>query len=129
MGLYATLIGASVNCPNCGLVRTDDWQFQFGDVHDLPEYQIGDSIKWSRLQCYGFESMREVYAVAYHVTDDFCPGCTPSILGQIVIIDGKINALDFLEVGHHKREIFYEGSERSPYYISEKRRGRVSNEK
>ena len=127
MGLYARLINTPLVCPKCGVARTDTWQFQFGDVHDLPQYEIGDSIHWDTLHCYGFASMREVYAVAYPEAEVFCHGCTDTILGQVVIIDGKVRSLKFLEFGHHKVELFYVGAEKRPYYIDDKKRGRVTN--
>lgn len=129
MGYFARLLKTPLDCPKCGLTHTYTWQFYFGAVHNLPDYKIGDSIHWDTYYCYGFASMEEVYAVAYHEAEVFCPGCTDDVLGQVVIIDGKVKSLMFLEIGHHKAELFYVGSERRPYYIAGKRRGHVTNDR
>jgi hypothetical protein len=65
MGLFAKLVGSVIDCPKCGKKCQTAWQFYFGQVADLPEYEVGDSISWENPQQYGTPEMEEVYAIAY----------------------------------------------------------------
>jgi len=116
MGMYAQLLNGLIECPKCGLSQTHTWQFYFGDVQDLPEYRIGDTVTWASDRCFGHASMVEIYAIAYHARESFCPGCIQAVLGLISIHNSKITGIEFLEVGTHRKEILLLGETREPYF-------------
>ena len=117
MGLYATLNSATVPCPVCGEPCTDDWQFYFGAVSDLPSYRTGDSIVWKHGACFGQPSMNVVDALAYNVREPACTSCgTVSIIAELVIRDGVIEELRKPRAASHVEELLYEGEQRQPRY-------------
>ena len=94
MGLYATLKGAAVLCPSCGVDTVTGWQFYYGSVWDLPEYHIGDEIRWGG-QSFG-NRMDGVFAVAYPTDDPACFACRlDCFLALIQITSNRIIGISF----------------------------------
>lgn len=119
MALYATLRGASVSCPACGQPAGKDWQFYFGAVSQLPDYQLGDRIRWGS-GCYGNPSMDPVYAVAYSIDEPSCVHCGGGpILAELLIEQGIIVGLTAALPGVYRAELLYEGTNRTPRYFDE----------
>lgn len=128
MGLYATLEDASVQCPRCSKERKGNWQFQFGSVEDLPNYHVGEFIRWTGGQAFGWEEMQDVSAVAYPTFEPFCQGCTDNVLAEVRIISNRIECLDAADFGAWNRALFFVGPQRTAYFLSEKQPGHVTNE-
>ena len=117
MSLYAT-IRTSVSCPDCGRARTNDWQFYFGAVGDLPRYQLGDAIRWESAPQHGSQALTDVVAVAYSVEEPFCDRCAhPSALAEIAIRNGQVEEIQFLSFEPHRREVFLAGLKRVSFVI------------
>jgi len=120
MSLYATLVDATLSCPECGANCSTSWQFYFGSKHDLPEYRIGDSIHWEQ-ESFGDPSMTKVSAVAYSNDDVVCFECgIEDILASVEISNGVIVGLEFLQRGYSIPETLYVGAERIPYLNTNK---------
>ena len=115
MGLYATL-NASVSCPTCGNANFAGWQFYFGDVSQLPEYSIGDTVSWGG-DDRGAVSMRDVIAVAYFDgVGPFCGACkTDDALADIHIVDHAIQSIAFRSNEAWLKLTLFVGPERTPY--------------
>ncbi len=126
MGLFAKLVNSVIDCPKCGDKCHTTWQFYFGQVSDLPEYEIGDSIRWDNYRQYGTPEMDEVYAIAYPEDDWICNKCKLCVLVEVPIIKGVIYPIRFLEYGHHKSELIYVGHDRVPYYFDEGQKSLLS---
>jgi hypothetical protein len=95
MGLYATLKNAPLKCPKCSGKLEDKWQFAFGSVTNLPEYNIGDSIIWGT-QSYGVPGASVVYAVAYPIESNGCSQCGYNdFIGLVKILDNIIDSIEF----------------------------------
>jgi hypothetical protein len=124
MGLYATLVEASLPCPTCEQVLSGDWQFYFGGVTQLPKYRLGEQIRWDGPAEFGDVSMTLVSAVAYCVNEPACPSCpVESLLAEIVIEDGWIRSIGSPRIAWHARELLFEGPERHPRFHDDLRRG------
>ena len=115
MGLYATL-NASVCCPSCGNAVSAGWQFYFGDVSQLPEYNIGDNVTWGGSDR-GDPSMRDVIVVAYFAGDSpFCDACnTDDALADIYIVDHVIQSIAFRSNEPWLKRTLFVGPERTPH--------------
>ena len=50
MGFYA-ILADTITCPSCGHEYSDCWQFHYGSCADLPEYQVGDRVRWEPVTC------------------------------------------------------------------------------
>jgi len=115
MGLYATL-NASVSCPTCGNANFAGWQFYFGNVSQLPEYSIGDTVSWGG-DDRGAPSMRDVIAVAhFDGADHFCIACnTEHALANVHIVDHVIQSIAFRSNEPWLKHTLFVGPERTPY--------------
>ena len=120
MGLYATLIDAEIACPNCGVVRSGDWQFQYGSVGNLPTYRLGDFIEWNTPQQFGWKEVRDVSAVAYPTFEPFCLGCTDVVVAEVRVVDNQVMKLENVTCEAWKRELFFVGAERIAYLAQQK---------
>ena len=93
MGKYATLWDASVECPSCGLMAENSWQFRYGNL-DFPDYQMGDEISWDGWNHYTIA--KRAYAVAYPGGPSACIHCgKKNFLALIEIVDNRITGIEF----------------------------------
>ena len=115
MGLYATL-HASVDCPTCGKSIHAGWQFHFGDVSQVPDYAIGDTVTWGGNDR-GDPSMRDVIAVAYFDGPaKFCDACgTEQAIADIHIVDHVLRSITFRSHEAWLEHTLFVGPERKPY--------------
>ena len=114
MGLYGTLVNASITCPRCGVNITDDWQFNWGTRTDLPEYHLGDDIHWEH-NVDGHRTNDVVKAISYPVRG--CTNCgNEKILGAIIIVNNHIERIEFYAESYHESAIAYIGHQLTPVY-------------
>ena len=114
MGIYANL-AAPVACPTCGRVVDAVWQFYFEDVAQLPDYVIGDTIRWGG-DDRGDPTMRDVIAVGYLGSpDQFCVQCSHEhAMVDIAIVDGVIRSVTFRSFDSWIRPTLFVGANRIP---------------
>ena len=114
MSLYATLLDASVPCPRCQAPCRCDWQFHFGELGDLPQYRLGQHIRWGQPSptVFGHPGMAVFHAVAYANppgTEPTCAACgLPDAIAVLHIEDGVLRTLNHARAVAHVPELGYD---------------------
>ncbi len=94
MGVYAT-VQFPMPCQRCHQGTVNAAQIKLGDCRQLPEYQVGDRIRFAAVRHSEFGSpdeIRDAVAVGYPHPCDYCGGFQ---LVSIVLKDGRIIAVRF----------------------------------
>lgn len=86
----ALLIDTTVRC-RCGLERHDFMEFGWGSCVDWCEYQMGDTIKWSK-HSIGLPDIKKVYVRSR--LENQCPKCHADIEQVLCIQNNKITAFE-----------------------------------
>lgn len=107
MGLYATL-HAPLRCPFCSEGTLDHAQFHLGDVHDLPDYKLGQRIRYDSNRNLGAKINSGV-AVGY---PEPCTACGKQALTSIVIEEGRLTSSHFRSSFPSELDTVLMGSER-----------------
>jgi hypothetical protein len=107
MGLYATL-HAPLVCPFCSRGSLDRAQFHLGDVHDLPDYKLGQRIRYDSNRMLG-PKVTSGIAVGY---PEPCTACGKQALTSIVIEEGTLKASHFRSSFPYEHDTVLAGEER-----------------
>ena len=107
MGLYATL-HEPLMCPFCRAGTLDHAQFHLGDVHDLPDYKLGQRIRYDSNMALGPKLISGI-AVGY---PEPCTSCGKAALVSILIEEGALKAIHFRSSFPWEGDTVLEGRER-----------------
>ena len=111
MGVYAT-VKSPVPCQRCHQGSVDHAQIKVGDCHQLPEYQVGDRIRFAAGGGARFgtpEDIRDAVAIGYPNPCDYCGGFQ---LLTVTLRDQRIVSVRFRSLASYEVDELLIGRER-----------------